>query len=57
MKSTVPAIRVDRPSVGKRLISWMPDVPDESAAQLSLRPWPSEVMMPMPVTATIGRPR
>ena len=33
------------------------DTPPESAAQLSFSPCPSEVMTPMPVTATIGRPR
>ena len=56
-KSTVPAMRVLRWSVGKRVIGWMPERPEVSAAQLSALPTPSEVTMPMPVTATIGRPR
>ena len=55
-KSTVPAMRVLRWSVGKRVMAWMPDLPAVSASQLSLRPMPSEVTTPMPVTATIGRP-
>ncbi len=57
MKSTVPLMRVERASVGNRVILWMPDTPPVSAAQLSSSPCPSEVMTPMPVTATIGRPR
>ena len=50
-------LRVESPSVGNRLIAWMPDTPDVSAVQLSVSPWPSDVRTPMPVTATIGRPR
>ena len=57
MKSTVPLIRVERPSVGKRVILWMPETPEVNAFQLSSTPWPSEVMTPMPVTAINGRPR
>ena len=57
MKSTVPLMRVERPSVGKRVILWMPETARVSAFQLSSRPWPSEVMTPMPVTAMSGRPR
>lgn len=38
------------------VIGWMPDLPDVSAAQLSVLPTPSEVTTPMPVTATIGLP-
>src|SRR5262245_12644625 len=34
----------------------MPDWPAVSFAQLSALPAPSEVMTPMPVTTTIGRP-
>src|SRR5262249_31668692 len=55
-KSTVPAIRVLSPSVGKRLIARMPDWPAASLLQLSLLPAPSEVTTPMPVTTTTGRP-
>jgi hypothetical protein len=51
-----PAIVVFRPSVGKRVMVWMPDSPAVSFAQLSALPAPSEVTMPMPVTTTIGRP-
>ena len=51
-KSTVPAMRVRRPSVGKRRMAWMPERPAVSAAQLSAWPWPREVTMPRPVTAT-----
>jgi hypothetical protein len=35
----------------------MPDWPEVSFFQLSSLPMPSEVTMPMPVTATTGRPR
>src|SRR5262245_47184920 len=56
MKSMVPAMRVLRPSVEIRVISWMPDSPAVSLRQLSSRPAPSDVMTPMPVTTTIGRP-
>ena len=45
-----------RPSVGKRVMRWMPDLPAVSLAQLSALPAPSEVTTPMPVTTTIGRP-
>lgn len=55
-KSTVPAIVVFRPSTGKRVMVRMPDSPATSFAQLSALPLPSEVMMPMPVTTTTGRP-
>src|SRR4051794_698542 len=55
-KSTVPAILVFRPSTGKRVMVRMPDSPATSFAQLSALPAPSEVMMPMPVTTTTGRP-
>src|SRR5205823_12152584 len=55
-KSTLPAIVVLRPSLGKRVMRWMPDSPAVSLAQLSSLPAPSEVMTPMPVTTTIGRP-
>src|SRR5262249_37781845 len=56
MKSTVPAIVVLSPSLGKRVMRWMPDSPAVSFVQLSALPAPSEVMMPMPVTTTTGRP-
>jgi hypothetical protein len=56
MKSTEPAIVVLRPSLAKRVMRWMPDSPAVSLAQLSALPAPSEVMTPMPVTTTIGRP-
>src|SRR4026208_2220961 len=52
----VPAIRVFRPSVGKRVIVLMPDSPLVSLAQLSVLPAPSEVTTPSPVTTTTGRP-
>jgi len=55
-KSIVPAMRVFKPSVAKRLIAWMPDSPAISLRQLSALPMPSEVTTPMPVTTTIGRP-
>lgn len=55
-KSTVPAIVVLRPSIGKRVMVRMPDSPATSFDQLSALPVPSEVMMPMPVTTTTGRP-
>src|SRR5262249_33771908 len=54
--STVPAIVVLSPSLAKRVMRWMPDWPAVSFAQLSALPAPSEVMTPMPVTTTIGRP-
>src|ERR1700753_799229 len=56
MKSTVPAIVVFRPSVGKRLMVRIPDSPAASFFQLSVLPAPREVTTPMPVTTTIGRP-
>src|SRR5665647_3840298 len=52
----VPAMRVFRPSVGKRVMARMPDSPAVSLAQLSVLPAPSEVTTPRPVTTTIGRP-
>src|SRR5450830_1909102 len=52
----VPAMRVLRPSVGKRVMARMPDSPAVSLAQLSVLPAPSEVTTPRPVTTTIGRP-
>src|SRR5919204_4382650 len=55
-KSTVPAIVVFRPSIGKRVMVRMPDSPATSFDQLSALPAPSEVIMPMPVTTTTGRP-
>src|SRR6266481_9306233 len=55
-KSTVPAIVVRKPSVGKRVSVRMPDSPAVSFAQLSVLPAPSEVTTPIPVTTTIGRP-
>jgi hypothetical protein len=50
------SVVVRRPSIGKRLIVWMPDWPAVSFAQLSSLPWPREVTTPMPVTTTTGRP-
>src|ERR1700759_2532574 len=55
-KSTVPAIVVFSPSVGKRVMVRMPDSPAVSFFQLSALPAPSEVTTPMPVTTTIGLP-
>jgi hypothetical protein len=55
-KSTDPAIVVLRPSLGNREMRRIPDSPAVSLAQLSALPAPSEVMMPMPVTTTTGRP-
>jgi hypothetical protein len=55
-KSIVPAMRVFKPSVAKRVMAWMPDSPAVSLRQLSAVPMPSEVTAPMPVTTTIGRP-
>src|SRR6185437_6724168 len=55
-KSMVPAMRVLRPSVAKRVMARMPDSPAVSLAQLSVLPAPSEVTTPSPVTTTIGRP-
>src|SRR3954451_7609819 len=52
----VPAMVVRRPWIGKRLMRWMPERPAVMAAQVSCFPCPSEVTMPMPVTATRGRP-
>src|SRR5690349_7305020 len=42
--------------MGNREIVRMPDSPATSFFQLSSLPVPSEVMMPMPVMATTGRP-
>jgi hypothetical protein len=56
-KSTVPAMRVFRWSVGKRVIGRMPDLPAVRAAQFSSLPTPSDVTTPMPVTTTMGRPK
>src|SRR5262249_16484456 len=55
-KSTQPAKRVFMPSVAKRLIVLMPDLPAVRYFQLSALPAPSEVTTPIPVTTTIGRP-
>ena len=55
-KSTVPAIVVFKPSIGKRVTVRMPDSPAVSFAQLSALPAPSDVTTPMPVTTTIGLP-
>ena len=55
-KSTVPAIVVLRPSMGKRVMVRMPDSPAVSFFQLSDLPAPSEVTTPMPVMTTIGLP-
>ncbi len=55
-KSIVPAMRVFKPSVAKRVMAWMPERPAVSSRQLSAVPTPSEVTTPMPVTTTIGRP-
>src|SRR6266550_7787257 len=55
-KSTVPAIVVFSPSIGKRVMVRMPDSPAVSFAQLSVLPEPSDVTTPMPVTTTIGLP-
>ena len=55
-KSMVPAMRVFKPSVAKRVMAWMPDLPATSLRQLSAVPMPSELTTPMPVTTTIGRP-
>src|SRR4029077_15858020 len=52
----VPAMRVFKPSVGKRVMVLMPDSPAVSFAQLSVLPAPSDVTMPRPVTTTSGRP-
>src|SRR6476619_8038724 len=52
----VPAMRVFKASVAKRVIGRMPDSPAVSLAQLSVLPAPSEVMTPSPVTTTVGRP-
>ena len=56
-KSTVPAMVVRSPSIGKREIRRMPDTPLVSAASCPPGPGPSDVSTPMPVTTTIGRPR
>ncbi len=55
-KSTVPAIVVFRPSIGKRVTVRIPDSPAVSLVQLSTLPAPSDVTTPIPVTTTIGRP-
>src|ERR1700712_1421656 len=55
-KSTVPAMVVFRPSIGKRVTVRIPDSPAVTFAQLSVLPAPSEATMPMPVTTTIGLP-
>ena len=54
--STVPAMVVFRPSVGKRVIGLMPDRPAAIALQLSDLPTPRDVTSPMPVTTTTRRP-
>src|SRR5476649_1446516 len=55
-KSTVPAIRVFKPSVSNRVMLWMPDVPLVRLAQFSALPAPIDVTTPNPVATTIGRP-
>src|SRR5439155_4834366 len=55
-KSTVPANLVFRPSVAKRVMLRMPDLPAVRFFQFSYLPAPSEVTTPMPVTTTTGRP-
>ena len=55
-KSTVPAMLVRRPPMGKRVMRWMPECPAVSARQLSCVPVPSDVSTPVPVTTTTGRP-
>src|ERR1700751_63761 len=52
----VPAMRVFKPSVGKRVMVLIPDSPAVSFAQLSDLPAPSDVTTPRPVTTTSGRP-
>src|SRR5574340_729941 len=52
----VPAMRVFRPAVAKRVMLWMPDSPAVSFAQSSGLAAPSDVTMPVPVTTTTGRP-
>src|SRR4029078_361732 len=49
-------MRVFNPSVGNRVIVWMPHSPAVSLAQLSALPAPSDVTTPRPVTTTSGRP-
>src|SRR5262245_60722245 len=44
------------PSVGKRVMLWIPDSPAVSFFQLSVLPAPSEVTTPIPVTTTTGLP-
>src|SRR5438067_11652760 len=51
----VPAMRVFKPSVGKRVMVLIPDSPDASLVQLSDLPAASEVTTPRPVTTTSGR--
>src|SRR5205814_981474 len=51
-KSTVPAIVVRNASVAKRLILRIPDCPELALRQLSALPIPSDVTIPIPVTAT-----
>src|SRR5262245_3891873 len=55
-KSIAPAMVVFNPSVGKRRIGLMPDIPAVSFCQFSALPAPSDVTTPMPVTTTSGRP-
>src|SRR5262249_3144145 len=55
-KSMVPATLVFNPSVEKRVIARMPDSPAVRRCQFSLFPAPSDVMTPIPVTTTMGRP-
>src|SRR5215510_1732722 len=49
-------MRVFSPSVAKRVMVLMPDLPAVSLVQLSVLPAPSEVTTPRPVTTTCGRP-
>src|SRR5215471_13439122 len=55
-KSMVPATLVFNPSVEKRVIARIPDSPAVRRRQFSLFPAPSDVMIPIPVTTTMGRP-
>ena len=56
-ESMVPAIVVRRPSIGKRVMRWMPERPAVMRREGLVLPWPREVTTPMPVTATRGRPK
>jgi hypothetical protein len=56
-KSTMPEMRVESRSTGKRVMAWMPDLPAVSACQFSRLPTPSAVTTPIPVTATVRLPK